>query len=223
MRKHFGALIVLLAASGVAQAEVFYNNAAAWNAAVTGATTINFEGIAPPLGNVFEGLGSGASTTIGGVNFAIGPAGTNNELFVVGDNVYYPVSAITTQTSALNGPSPNDLLITLPTPVTAVAFDFGGIFVGENATITLSDGSVQTVAVPGSPGLTFFGATAPGGITSVDITLPSDTFGIGMTDFSYAPSAATTPEPSFFMLVLVGVGGIIGIARRRQRLAPKTD
>jgi len=222
MRKLFGAVIVLVFATCVAQADVFYN-AAAWNTSVPSATTINFEGIAASGGNVLYGFGAGASTTVGGVTFAVGPAGTNNGLFVVGDNVYYPVAAITPQTTTINGAPPNDLLITLPNPVTAVAFDFGGIFFGDNATITLSDGSVQTVAVPGSPNLTFFGVTAPGGITSVDITLPSDTYGIGMTDFSYSPAAALTPEPSFFLLVGVGFAGVIGIARRRQRTAPKMD
>jgi hypothetical protein len=219
MRKLFGAAIVLVAASCVAQADVFYNDAAAWNASVTGATTINFEGIAAPGGNVFYGSGAGAFTTVGGVDFAVGPAGTNNGLFVVGDNVYYPAAAITPQITTFGGVPPNDLLVTLPNPVTALGFDFGGIYVGDTATITLSDGTVQTVAAPASPGLAFFGVTAPGGITSVDITLPSDTYGIGMTDFSYGTAATVTPEPSFFILVGVGLAGVIGIARRRQRTA----
>jgi hypothetical protein len=166
--------------------------------------------------------GAGASTTVGGVNFAVGPSGSNNFLFVQGDNVYYPVSAITPETTTINGAPPNDLLITLPSPVTALAFDFGGIYVGDTATITLSDGSVETFAAPASPDLAFFGVTAPGGITSVDITLPSDSYGIGMTDFSYGTAATITPEPFFFILVGVGFAGVIGIAHRRQRTA-KTD
>jgi hypothetical protein len=131
------------------------------------------------------------------------------------------VAAISTQATSISGP-PNDLLITLPNPVTAVAFDFGAVFVSDNATVTLSDGFAETFAVPASPNLAFFGVTAPGGITSVDITLPSDTYGLSLTDFSYGPASAVTPEPSFFMLVGVGFAGLIGIARRRQRTA-KTD
>ena len=219
MRKPFSAVIILVAASCVARADVIYSDPAAWSASVPGATTINFEGITAPVSYVYYGYGAGASTTVGGVTFGVGPAGTNNMLFVVGDDAYYSVAAITPQTTVFNGVQPNDLLITLPNPVTAVAFDFGGIYVGDNATITLSDGSVQTVAAPASPGLAFFGVTAPGGITSVDITLPSDTYGIGMTDFSYGTAAATTPEPSFFVLAGVGFAGVIGTARRRQRTA----
>jgi hypothetical protein len=216
MRKLFCVMTVLVVASGVAQADVYYNSQVAWNASVPGATTINFEGIAASGGNVSYGYGPGSFTNVGGVTFAVGPAGTDNILFVVGDNVYYPVSAITPQATSIIGP-PNDLMITLPSSVTAVGFNFGSIFVGDNATITLSDGSVQTVAVPASPGLAFFGAVAPGGITSVDITLPADTFGLGMTDFSYGTAAAATPEPSFVILLGVGLAGVIGIVRRRQR------
>lgn len=213
MRKLIAAAVVLVAASCAAQADVFYNNSTAWNAAVPGATTINFEGIVPDPPNYLVIGGAGSSTVVGGVNFAVGPAGTNNLFFIVGDNFYYPSAAITPQITVLDGAPPNDLLITLPQPVTALGFDFGGIFVGDNATITLSDGAVQTVAAPASPGLAFFGVTAPGGLTSVDITLPSDSYGIGVTDFSYE---SATPEPSFYSALGVGLAAMIGIVRRRR-------
>lgn len=219
MRNFLYVAIVLVATSCVARADVFYSSPADWNAGTSGVTTINFEGIAAPGGNVFYGYGAGASTNVGGVTFAVGPAGTDNTLFVVGDNVYYPAAAITPQITTFDGAPPNDLFITLPTPVTAVGFSFGGIYVGDNATITLSDGSVETVAVPASSDLAFFGVTAPGGISSVDVTLPSDSYGIGLTEFSTGTAGAETPEPSLFVLLGAGLAGVFGIVRRRHKAA----
>jgi hypothetical protein len=207
-----------------AHADSFYNSEAAWAAAVSGSpTTVNFEGIAPPFGNVFIGAGPGASTIVGGVNFAIGPAGADNEMFIDGDGSYFPVSSVTVQSPSLTG-SPSDLLITLPSAETALGFDFASLYAADTATITLSDGSVQTVALPGAggsgnpgdfSGLEFFGVTAPGGITSVDVSLAAGTYGVVMTDFSYGSAETATPEPSSFLLFGSGVLALAGAMRRK--------
>jgi hypothetical protein len=212
-------LIVLLA-SGVAQAGTVYTSAAAWNAAVTGVTTINFEGLAPDHDYVEYGQGVGAGVTVSNVNFAVGPTGSPDIFFLLGDGEYsYPMSVISVQPQTGGA----DLLITLPSAVTALGFDFDSLFVGDTATITLSDGSVQTVAAPRDPDFVFFGVTAPGGITSVDITLPTSTdvpsvLGLDMRDFSYGTAdTGTVPEPSSLLLFGAGLAGVAGMLRRRRR------
>jgi hypothetical protein len=227
MRNLFSGAIILLAASCAAQADVTYSNAAAWAAAVTGVTTINFEGIVNSgnqncgSGCLSYGLGPATGTTVGGVNFVVGPTGADDVFFILGDGYFgYPRSIVSVEPTA--GGAAADLLINLPSAVTALGFDFGRVFHADTATITLSDGSVQTVAAPSNPGLVFFGVTAPGGITSVDITLPAadSPFGLDMSDFSYGTANTTVPEPSSLLLfgtMLAGVAGVAGILRRRRQ------
>jgi hypothetical protein len=115
--------------------------------------------------------------------------------------------------------SPADFSISLPSSVTALGFDFGALYVGSTATITLSDGTVQTVTVPASTSLAFFGVTAPGGIDSLDITLPgsSTTYGLAVADFSYGSTNTTppVPEPSSLLLLGSGLVGLAGMVRRK--------
>jgi hypothetical protein len=207
-------LVALLAASCAARADSFYLSEPAWAAALSGSpTTINFEGIANPL--IEPGIGPGTSIAVGGVNFAIGPAGTSNVFFVIaaGYDYGYPVAVISAQPESLN--YPGDFLITPSASVTALGFDFGSLGTGFPATITLSDGSVQTVTdVAGVPNLQFFGVTAPGGITSVDITIPGTT-GLDVADFSFGTEA--TPEPSSILLLGSGLVGFAGMLRRKLK------
>jgi hypothetical protein len=56
--------------------------------------------------------------------------------------------------------------------------------------------------------------TAPGGITSVDITIPGTT-GLDLADFSYGTEDASTPEPSSFLLLGSGLAGLAFMLRRK--------
>jgi hypothetical protein len=216
------ALIALAVGLGslAARADSFYSSEAAWAGALSSSpTTINFEGIGAPYAGTTSilGVGPGSSTTVGGVTFGIGPSGNANLLVIGGDGSYYPVSTLSAQPT--DGVSPADFSISLPSSVTALGFDFGALYVGSTATITLSDGTVQTVTVPASTSLAFFGVTAPGGIDSLDITLPgsSTTYGLAVADFSYGSTNTTppVPEPSSLLLLGSGLVGLAGMVRRK--------
>ena len=209
MRNLLFGVIVLLSVSCVAQADVVYDSQAAWAASVSGITTINFEGIAPVDGY----LNVTPATVVGGVTFGVGPASLPGaSLWVMGDNFYYPGYAVVSSQAA---EGTLDLLVTLPSAATAVGFNY---IVGPGTmTVSLPDGT-SVVLNPSGAGnnFGFFGVTAPGGITSVDITEPYtlSSEAINMADFSYG--SATVPEPSALLLLGTMMAGV-GILCRRRR------
>jgi hypothetical protein len=64
MRKVLCVVIALVATSCIAQADTVYTSQSAWNAAVSGSTTINFEGIASPSSYVNETPASPKAVTL---------------------------------------------------------------------------------------------------------------------------------------------------------------
>ncbi len=207
MRGQFLIPVLLLAGAYVGRADVVYNDPTTWLKAVTGVTTVNFEGLLPPGDVAFVGSGPGANFTLHGINFAISPA-SDGGLFVLGDGVYYPTAALTSQgsTTPFNG-----LVITLPAPVTALGFSFGDFF-ADTATITLSDGTVAFPTAVMVPYLGFFGVTSPVGITSVDIETPDPAINIGSVSFG-----AETPETESPLLLAIAIAGLIVGRRLKMR------
>lgn len=210
MRRLLCFMLLLFVAHGAAWADTFYSSSAAWNAAVTSTTNVNFEGIVPPNGFNYYGFGPGAGITVGGVQFSVGPAGTDNLLFVLGDGYYgFPVSTIAPQSES---GTVNDLLITLPASVTALAFDYSGFVTSGGTTVALSDG--VSVALPSynAPTLQFFGVTSSSGITWVDITVGG--LGLNLDGITYG-TANPVPEPGSLALTGVGVLAVAGTIRRK--------
>ena len=227
MRKLLCVVVALVATSCIAQADTVYTSQAAWDAAVSGVTTITFEGIADPTctpattpacGFVGYG-GTPPSTSVGGVTFGVGPASPSGLLFVIGDSYYGNGFATLSSQDPGTGSNPtNDLLITLPSPVTALAFDY--LVDPGTVTITLSDGNVQTQTAASTPTSLFFGITDAGGFTSVDLTEPFSlaAASINLKDFSYATAnPATVPEPSSLLFSSVVVAGMLVLMRRRRQ------
>lgn len=196
MKQRVFQLVILLAGAGLAHADTVYTSFAAWSAAVSGINTVNFEGIAPANPGY---VSVGPSDVVGGLTFSDGPSSPNSALFVIDDAFYgFGVATMSAQGPGSGVPF-NDLLVTLPSPVTAVAFDF---FISPGiATATLSDSFTQPVVSTSQPPTSIFlGFTAPGGISSVDLTMPWTlaTASIDMADFSTA--SAGVPEPATFLL-----------------------
>ncbi len=199
MRRQFLIPLILLAGTYAGRADVLYNDPTAWLSSATGVTTFNFEGLVAPGTFAFLGSGPGANITLGGINFAVGPS-SDGGLFVVGDGIYYSNAAISTQGSSTPF---NELVITLPAPVTALGFTFGDFF-ADTATITLSDGTVALPTAVMAPFLGFFGVTSPTGISWVDISTPDPVINVGSVSFG-----AETPEPYSLMLLAIAISGLV--------------
>lgn len=210
MRKLIWMFLLCLATSG-AWADTFYSNPAAWAAAVSGTTNVNFEAVTTPNNVDFVGFGPGAGVTVGGVSFAVGSAGLDNVLFLLGDGVYgFPVATIAAQSTS---GTTNELLITLPNSVTALAFNYSGFFTSSSTTVVLSDGASVVLPSYDAPNLQFFGVIAPGGITSVDVTVGGLSLNIDGVTYG---SGSAVPEPG--SLALAGSAFLAATAALRRKL-----
>lgn len=218
MRRLFvAATMVVGMLAGVADraraALTFYSDLASYEAATSGNTLIDFEGIAPDTG--FEYFAVPPGIDILGVNFAIDTATSNGNLYVIGRDFYYAgTSVLSSQQSSAQD---DNMLITLPGAFTAAAFDIGS-FYGQTVTVLTSDGASYLLSSPAYPGFTFTGFTSTAAITSIKISQPIGE-AMSLDNFRFGHAAAV-PEPS--SLVLAGVGGLtslVGLVRRRKRRA----
>lgn len=203
------AAALLLAASFAAQADTFYTSASAWNAAVTGITDVTFEGIADP--NSF--VPYAGTTTVNGVTFS-----TDGALFVIGDN-FYGFGVATMSGQGPGTTNTDNLTVALPSGTTAVGLDF---FVDPGTiTLTLGDGSTDSITAADTPSELFIGATTSSPITSLEISEPFSlaAASLSVDKFSYATALPTAaPEPRTTIL-LGGMLAVIGFAFRRRRRA----
>jgi hypothetical protein len=196
-------------AFGVATADTVYTTRSAFTAAAGALTTITFDGIAPAGGFVSYG---GGPLTLSGVTFT-----SNATMFVIDSGYYgsaYPNGGY------LNADYAGTDVITAVLPgSTAVGFDVGGLFGGQTFTIDTSDGGSFTYTTPnsitGTASLGFFGVTSATPITSVSIAYTDGSYG-AIDNFSYG---GAVPEPTSWVLMVLGFGGVGAIGRRRQALA----
>ena len=193
-------------------------------AAIGPESVITFE--SAPLGS-FSSLNVAPGVTVTGTNYS----GGNQQILNAPDFPGFPpVGGYNTTTggSQYADMQGGTLIFTFTNPTQFFGVYLTGIQTNFfQDTITFSDGTSETIDAPGvgttsSVGaLDFVGFTDAGkSISSVTITASQAGVGgydaIGVDDVRYE-SAAVTPEPNSFVLLLSGLA-VLGIAWRRMRL-----
>lgn len=202
---------------------ITYTTPAAFAAAASGLTTIDFEGIA--TANSFTSYNTAAGLTVSGVQFIGQQSATAYSLQVVNPGAtttYYDWGS----GAGLKGPSYNIagftpyIDIDLPASISALGVD---LMTGSPNGLTYQvsvAGSNFTIATATRPTRTFFGVTSSAPFSTVRLTLT----GTVQSDSSYAlidnvkfgAAGSQTAEAS--SLVLIGSGlAMLGSVRRRVR------
>jgi hypothetical protein len=207
-----GAICMLgLQVAPATAAVTLYTSQSAFNAAITGASTYGFEGIAPAGGiAVTTPTIAGVTFSSNGIPFVIDAAATPS----------YGVSFFSGQGNTPNDPA-NALTIT-----TAGYKAFGllyGSYIssGESYSATLSTGDVFSFATDPTPGTALFlGFISDEEITSIDLVSTAGVNVDGSTGYGYAfdiPSFTlgnAVPEPGTWVSMLAGFA-LLGSAMRR--------
>ena len=190
-------MFMLLGASlfpGVVEASVVtYTSRAAWLAATSGVTTIDFEGIAGPAGSVHYPAG----VTIAGVTFTDGVA----QLYVF-DSLYSPSNTNWGSGASLITNASNDLVTAvLPANVTAVGLDIYTVNPsGQLMLVGVTPGGIFPTATQVNPSRTFIGFISTVPITSVG--LKGINSATGLDNFSFG--SAGVPEPGTLAGMILG-------------------
>lgn len=204
--------VLLLGFAVQAPASVMtYSNLADFQAAATGVTTIDFNGIA--AAGSFVGYGTGP-LSLSGVTF-----NSNGSMFVIDPGYYsssYAGGGFLNSDFSTSGV--NTITAALPSPVTALAMEFGGLFGGPvDFTFSFSDGSSvsgsSAASIIGGTPLAFIGFTSTVAITSASISMPDSPNYNAIDNFRFGNSV---PEPGSLALILLGMSGLAVAGRRRR-------
>lgn len=209
------AFAVVAFASTPARADaIVFTTRAAFIAASTGLTTIDFEGIAAP-----NGVANFSSPlTLQGVTFSGSPTGA---VSVVDSGFFSPLFQFQSG-AVLSGFG--FIEVTLPAGVTALGADIMSTNPnGLPFQVLLSTGESFVVNTPAQPARGFFAITSDVAITSIRFATlpgPNQSAGIPLLDnFTFGQAqGATVPEPA--TILLLGTG-LVGIATRVRRKASK--
>jgi hypothetical protein len=195
---------------------ITFTNQAAFAAATSGIsfTTVDFEGVAPDNSFIFEPTPPGV--TLMGANFTIDHStGNTGNLFVIGDDFYYPGNSVLSSQVSAN--AANNILITFPATETALSLKVGTLGAAASWSWALSNGDTGVLNAPAFNTLSFFGLTSTSPFTTLRLTGLVGTSNdevLNIDDVSFGTGAvATVPEPASIFLL----GGALALAVRRRR------
>jgi len=189
-------------------------------------STINFE--SAPVGN-FSSLVIAPGVTISGLGSNLSssvPQSINNNY----DHAFPSLDGFNTTPGGANFVQVNGgtITFTFATPTDFFGAYFSGVqtyFYPDN--LTFSDGTSETISIPGAGtngstgALDYVGFTDAGkSITSITLTASNVAIGadyIGIDDVSYdsGPVSTATPEPSSLLLLGTGLAGLAGLTAKR--------
>jgi hypothetical protein len=205
----------ILFCSTAARADlIFYSDRPSFEAAATGLTVVDFEGIAPSPTS-FAYFRTPPGLTLAGVNFNIANATPGDGLNPTGRDYYkrasYPsdflVPSVFTRVNT-------DLAITLPAGFTAIALDLGS-FNGGKFTVHLSTGESFTETPASFGQLSFLGFTSSDPVSSLTVSATGPEV-IVLDNFTFGNAV---PEPGTLALAVAGGFGLLPCSRiwRRRR------
>jgi hypothetical protein len=200
---------------------VVYTDVASFQAATTGLSDINFNGIVAPGQFTDYAIPPGYTDPATGTNFTFLNA-NGTDINVTSATYYsvnfgYPVFPSDVLNSASTVPTGASESITLPTSSTAFGIEFT-TYDTSPITIALSNGDTYVDSnSPGFGNFAFLGFTDTTPFSSLTITDPTDS-GVLLADVKFGSSI---PEPS--SLALLGLSSLFLFDRRRRRQATETS
>ncbi len=220
-------LLCVILAAPLWAGTVQYGDRSSWEAATSGITTIDFEGITDSWVSYSDANG----LTIGDVQF-VGVSTSNYELYVrnpdTGGGDDFESGSILKGPTYWSGDPNRHILVNLPAGVTSFGVDLMTLYSDPAAfNILLSTGDqFLNIATATRPTRRFFGLTSDNEITQLQFVLTGAASSVsypGLDNFTYGtagagtgPDSGETPETA--TLILVGTGLIFLYRLRRKRL-----
>jgi hypothetical protein len=186
---------------------VTYSDQTLWNAAVTVTGGDNYNSYAwTSSGGTFFGT----SVNLGGIVY-----NDNTALYGIGPALKYDANYLQASNFLDFEGSPAILTITLPSPVTAIAFNLGEFYGLANQFTVALDGTSFT-ASGSTNAYVFFGAVSDAPFSSVTIT----TNELGALDnlvLGNGAAVSAVPEPSTWAMMILGFCGLGLLAYRKKK------
>ena len=179
---------------------------------------ITFESAA--LGT-FDSLDLGGGVTLTGVNFGGGAQKIANTSACLDALCGYNITVAGSKFFEIYG---GEATFSFLNPISS----FGAFIAGaqiEGIHFAFTDGSSQSVDVPGQYGTSFVGFADPGkSISAVSLIVGNDILSVDDVHFTFAAPAGGgvggVPEPASWALMIAGFGGVGALQRRRRAALP---